>query len=83
MAANPGRVLKIDSLKLRRIQGYRPYHLAVMETGREVEIISYPFRTEAGVVAVRVRLVPGDPSTVAELSCDSLNPRLSRFDALI
>ena len=82
MPENPVGVFKIDTLKLRRIQGYRPYRVAVTETGREVEIISYPFRTKAGVIAVMVRLVPGDPTTSVQRSCDDLNLRLSRFDAM-
>ncbi len=65
-----------DIISLReRYQQVRPYKLAVLADGSpragKVEIISYPW-DEGGAVRVKVRLIPGDPTSMIEVNAADL-----------
>lgn len=54
--------------------GFKPYTVVDRRKGSEgpVELMSWPFRGEAGEMLVLARMTPGDPRSAAYITCKSL-----------
>jgi hypothetical protein len=71
------KIQVIDPENARRIfsRTMKPWvRLKTWNRNYEVEAVSYPFLDEHGAVRIKVRMVPGDPTTLSEIGCSELNP---------
>jgi len=64
----------MNLLEFRQRWPYKPGQLVTLNTGCMAEVMSFPYNENDGPVFVQARLMPGDPTTLAEIPVSNIRP---------